>query len=713
MKSNWLRNTLVVLLVLTITLLLQQSGLANGNQVMQEAEDLLLEKNYAAAAKKYELAIVEFEKSQDLDNLLLVNYQLAKCRTHLLDFEGSLKVFEELEDRAKLYGNNQMQAAALDAQISILNHFTRNEETQQKCRDLLAIENVSEDLYSNAYHTLGHIQTLKGKSKEGFEFYSKAYKIDSIRQDSSSLPFLLSQMGNNLRGQGKFSMALNYMLQSISWVPKKDSFKLSELNTDLAIIFGQMGNQSKAREYFSEARKIAEKYNQKSQLNELLYFEGLNLRNLGYPTLAIEKFLKAAQGFKLRKNKEFTFRCFNSLAYGYLALDQLPNAKIYIQKADSIKDHLGRELLEIELLNNYTDLYLKENKWSKAFQYSQKALEELEDANEIGIQSKTYDLANKYYFSIGDFKNAYHYKNKYNLLKDSLNQLQQISLVYEMEGKYQKQRQDLEISALDLLNRKKSIELSRKNRTIAMGSFGMFALAGLGILGFSLFRTKKKAAFELKEKNRIISKSLADKELLLKEIHHRVKNNLQVISSLLSLQSYHIKDDVALSAIHEGRDRVKSMAIIHQNLYQEENLTGIQIKDYFEKLTRSLFNSYNINPGQIELNSNIESLNLDVDTVIPLGLVVNELITNSLKYAFPKGRKGRINIELTEASGVLTLKVEDNGIGFDASNISEENNSFGYQIIQAFQDKLDASLNVDGSDGTIVLFQMKDYKFAS
>ena len=190
----------------------------------------------------------------------------------------------------------------------------------------------------------------------------------------------------------------------------------------------------------------------------------------------------------------------------------------------------------------------------------------------------------------------------------------------------------------------------RKSR---IGGIGLLALTLFGGVIFSFYRSKRKSEKELAQKNEIISEALAEKELLLKEIHHRVKNNLQVISSLLYLQSDYIKDEKALSAIQEGRNRVQSMAIIHQNLYQEDNLTGIQVKDYFEKLTQSLFNSYKVQADQIELQLDIEAINLDVDTVIPLGLVVNELITNSLKYAFPENQAGYLKIALRSRINLL------------------------------------------------------------
>lgn len=150
----------------------------------------------------------------------------------------------------------------------------------------------------------------------------------------------------------------------------------------------------------------------------------------------------------------------------------------------------------------------------------------------------------------------------------------------------------------------------------------------------------------------------------MKEIHHRVKNNLQIISSLLDLQSLTIQDAQASEAVKESRNRVHSMALIHQNLYNEGNIKGIQIENYINHLAENLFQSYNIQPGKVKLKTDIEQIDLDVDTVIPIGLILNELLSNSLKYAFTNKEAGIILVKLKQLNGSLLLEVKDNGAGF-------------------------------------------------
>jgi len=155
------------------------------------------------------------------------------------------------------------------------------------------------------------------------------------------------------------------------------------------------------------------------------------------------------------------------------------------------------------------------------------------------------------------------------------------------------------------------------------------------------------------------------------------------------------------------------MALIHQNLYQEDNLTGVDLKYYFQKLINGLFNSYNIQGDRIQLELDIAEVNLDVDTVIPLGLIVNELISNSLKYAFPDMRAGTITVCLDRQDKTLLLSVKDDGVGISDHGKEKMTSSFGYKLINAFTQQLDAEMTVDSSEGTSVEFKISNFEVAA
>jgi PAS domain S-box-containing protein len=204
---------------------------------------------------------------------------------------------------------------------------------------------------------------------------------------------------------------------------------------------------------------------------------------------------------------------------------------------------------------------------------------------------------------------------------------------------------------------------------------------------------------ERKQAEDVVHASLKEKETLLKEIHHRVKNNLQVISSLLALQASATDDAVTRGLLNESRNRVHSMALIHEKLYQSENLAQVQFSDYLRNLTRDLFRSYSA--GGVTLKLQAEDIPLDVDTAIPCGLIVNELVSNALKYAFPAGRTGDLHISFLKISRErCALTVTDNGAGLPTDLDVKNPKTLGLQLVNMLVSQLHGTLDVVADGGT-------------
>lgn len=207
-----------------------------------------------------------------------------------------------------------------------------------------------------------------------------------------------------------------------------------------------------------------------------------------------------------------------------------------------------------------------------------------------------------------------------------------------------------------------------------------------------------------------ISESLDEKEMLLKEIHHRVKNNLMIISSLLSLQSQYIKDKESQEIFRESENRTNTMALIHERLYQSTDLKNIDFGDYIRSLTSDLYHSIVPDPSRVKLNIDVEDLKIDINTVVPLGLIVNELVTNSMKYAFPGQESGYVNVELYRENEKIVLKVSDNGIGFPKDFDYKKTSSLGLQLVNSLVRQIDGELELEKNQGTTFTIIFKEQK---
>lgn len=217
--------------------------------------------------------------------------------------------------------------------------------------------------------------------------------------------------------------------------------------------------------------------------------------------------------------------------------------------------------------------------------------------------------------------------------------------------------------------------------------------AGVNMLGEEL----KHSALTIKEKEHL----LREKEQLLKEIHHRVKNNLQIVSSLLNLQSDSIVDEKYLALIKESHNRINSMALVHEMLYKSTNLNTIELKEYIELLSSSVNMSYSSPQKQIAFDYEMENgIFLEIDMMIPIGLILNEILSNSFKYAFEEKKKGLISINLKKNDGQLNLFVSDNGVGLEKKFDIKKQGSLGMQLIQMLGEQIDATMKIVSKNGT-------------
>lgn len=304
------------------------------------------------------------------------------------------------------------------------------------------------------------------------------------------------------------------------------------------------------------------------------------------------------------------------------------------------------------------------------------------------LYNKTADC----FYQLGDLQEAYLNQQLAHTVFDTLMQERIANLESEALFKYESGKKDQAIE-------EQATIIDQKNRIqwLGIGLIGLLLLF-LSTL-FYYFRRNKKIAAALLVKNQ-------ENELLLKEIHHRVKNNLQTVSSLLSLQSESISDKSAFDAVQESKNRVNSMALLHQKLYQGRNLAAIEMRDYFETIGKAIKDSFGERAKNVSLEVDMSKIELDVDTAVPVGLITNELITNSIKHAFPDKQKGQILITLTQdENGLLQLQIADNGQNTANESIRKKKSGFGTLLVQLLTTQLGGNLEKSTEAGTSIMIR--------
>lgn len=229
------------------------------------------------------------------------------------------------------------------------------------------------------------------------------------------------------------------------------------------------------------------------------------------------------------------------------------------------------------------------------------------------------------------------------------------------------------------------------------------SISKVEVNGTTMFTAIVRDATERMLAEELLRNSLREKEALLKEIHHRVKNNLQVVSSLLGLQSRTMTNPELRKMFQESQDRVHSMALLHESLYQSQSLSQIDFPAYIRQLAAHLFQSYGVSAERIHLRTDLDKLYLGLEAAVPCGLIINELLSNSLKYAFPDGREGEVRISLRQSGeGTAQLVVADNGVGLKADVDWANTKSLGLRLVRSLAEQLGATVELHSNTGTEV-----------
>jgi two-component sensor histidine kinase len=618
---------------------------------------------------------------------------------------------------------------------------------------------------ANGEHWLGNLYLNKKQYNEALTHYERAKPVFQKLNDEAALGRVYKGMGDAYSAQTFNRQAFDNYREANSLLRKTNQLDLYAKSTDatgnIVLNFGAPKNAISfykrslaTRENLNDTRgivdcnkKIAGIYFTEKIYDSALYFnkasaqyaKGDNeaLADAAIQELIILTFLKNNDGAEKGKQKAEALvntqsnatnkiRLMGAISNYYLMLNDKENAKKYFDSGKVLMS--GRQNPELVIpvfsemaeinrnngdykaaynamisLDKYKDIFRNEN--------MDRLSAEIKNVAEAGLKEKEIEYLNL----VNRLKEAQLSKEELkrmillreNILKDSSISNQQLLMV-AMENESVLRNDQLykekELSqSLARENELKQKLLNDERRNKWMLWMGIAVLTLAGVIIFWQYKRQR-------NKNTIINKQTDELEVLNKEIHHRVKNNLQVISSMLDLQSQSLNDEKATAIIKEGIQRVQSMAFIHQNLYQGNAVNSVNMNEYIKMLSNHLFQTYNIRTDKIKFHTHIEDLKLHTDTAIPLGMILNELISNSLKYAFKGKETGDIWVTMKKSDNELLLQVKDNGVGLPVNFNAENTTSFGYEIIKAFSQKLKARMNIDGNNGTDVQIIISKFK---
>ncbi|WP_128547883.1 tetratricopeptide repeat-containing sensor histidine kinase [Larkinella soli] len=548
----------------------------------------------------------------------------------------------------------------------------------------------------------------KGRAGEALTVLNEALAIAEGLQDDRQLSRVQMYFGRMELDQGAYPAALERFQTAVDLLKNTpDHRQKIVLHLRIGQTYFLSNDLTQAERYFLEALKLARTH-KKELLTADTYSELANLEDSRKnPHKALIYNAKAIAIYKAH-GEDYISTLFNRAIEYKNAGNYVESERIYrqvLKYADEHNDDFIRGYVHVNLPNTLLLL----DRPDEAERYARLALKWSENGpDRLKIREDLFDVLTRIYEKRGRFAQALAYARQKAVYRDSVLNADKARQLVMAESRFQARQQQARIQDLDEAN-------LRKNRQLLWVSAGLIVVVGLLGLLFRQNRLIRRTNARLTENNRIItennrkiSEQSEQLKILLRELHHRVKNNLAIVSSLLRLQSRRLKDEGAVEAVRTGQQRVEAMALIHQQLYQVDSVTAVNIREYITELYEGLVQAYGYDKKPFDGRLHIEPAVLDVDLSILLGLILNEILTNAFKHAYEGVDDPHLSIRLlADGSGSpnlvrpgLTLEVQDNGNGLDLSHWERPTGSFGKRLIVSLSEQVGGKLEVQNRNGT-------------
>ncbi|MDB5147697.1 MAG: hypothetical protein JWQ57_1717 [Mucilaginibacter sp.] len=549
---------------------------------------------------------------------------------------------------------------------------------------------------------------------------------DSI--GSKDLTGLYDLLGTCLTFQGDVDNALKYELKAVRLAEARrdTSLQTCTIYNRFALSYFSLRKWDQALIYFDKALTIAKKYKDSISIVVITGNQAMSYYRLNQPVKALAKLQSLNSLASVFKDPQDKIENYYDFCLVYIQLKQYRMAKIYLDKMEALKKDAGPLLTEV--LRSYINYYIATGQYSKSYPYLEENEAFYQKTKILPFLAQNQLNWFKADSGMGKYQDAIKHYQRYKMLTDSNYRVanNKHTSFLQIEFETEKKNKDLLLQAKDiqLLKNKEQLQRSRflaaqAGRNLLIGGSVMLLLL-LGV-GYNRYRLKQRSNVQLQAHQDEINKQnqslqllnhkqeklLNEKEWLLKEVHHRVKNNLQIVMSLLSTQSAYLENNAAIEAITESQNRVQAIALIHHKLYSANNVASIYMPSYITDLIHNLTDCFDSAACRIRFEQVIEPIHLDLTQAVPFGLILNEAITNAIKYAF-SCKDGQIIIALQRVGeDGLILTVTDNGKGLPADFDLKTATSLGMEMMKALSKQLGGTFKIQNNAGVTISIEFK------
>ncbi len=565
-------------------------------------------------------------------------------------------------------------------------------------------DKIDDHNYVNeAYNVAGAEFYRKNNLDSAAYYFQKGYDVAMAKGDNNRASRSIGNLAAVNFRRADYEGALKSFIARLKIVENDSTQKVSLAKTlnNISAVYLRLDADSLAIPYSKRSlevkRELKDSLGILNSLNTLgaIYAEaGLQDSSLYYSKSAVRL------GEKLGSDLAILTACINiGFVFNQEKSSNLDSALYYNEKGLLISQKNGFESKMANFQLNLSKIYSDKKNYKASLEMAGAALPVFESLGEKRQTAKAKENMANALNQLGRYREAYQYLREYQNLNDSLFNTEKTEVIGELQIKYDTEKKNQQIALQESQLETNAALLSRQMliRNIAIAG-ALF----LGLMAYVIYRIKSRSNKEISTKNDQLGKALGERESLLKEIHHRVKNNLQVIASLLYLQSDKTDDVSVKKLLEEGQGRVRSMALIHQKLYENEDLKHIPFEDYLSELVGEIKKTFGEAAEGIELHIEAKDIQFDVDTAVPLGLIINELSTNAFKYAYTNKLGGALfSVKLEQNEGQYEMTVSDNGSGIsDEALNATQSSSLGLRLTRMLSDQLEGEYTFDNKEGT-------------